>query len=385
VPVWHELTREARAAGELVVIGITQEQHPDRCELYAQWQGLDWPILWDPFNLTGSKAVPNAIAIDEHGVVRSVGLRAKDFESKFMFVDFEPLAGGAAERVATCAYGDLHGKPLGPVEWGMRGKAGKAIDALEELLLANPEDARLSFRAGVARRMRYDSVAHQPEDFQIAVDHWTQALALDPNQYIWRRRIQQYGPRMDKPYPFYSWIEQARAQLKAKGKVPVALVAGLTPAELAQPRRGKAVEASSESKEADPEGRIDRDTQGFIQIETAVAFDTSKGRDVGSVHLGFRPSVERLAHWNHESGVALEVWLQAPEGWKLSARHLTSELVTKSATSSELVQLSGEVTLPADCEEGVLRGYALYYVCEGEAGTCLYLRQDFEVEILRPE
>lgn len=55
------------------------------------------------------------------------------------------------------------------------------------------------FRLGVAYRARYDSLLRQPGDFRKAVEHWERALALDANQYIWRRRIQQYGPRFDKP------------------------------------------------------------------------------------------------------------------------------------------------------------------------------------------
>ena len=54
------------------------------------------------------------------------------------------------------------------------------------------------------------------------------------------------------------------------------------------------------------------------------------------------------------------------------------------ATSGELKTLSFEVTLPAGEDELVLPGYALYYVCEGAEGTCLYLRQDFEVVVARP-
>jgi hypothetical protein len=38
---------------------------------------------------------------------------------------------------------------------------------------------------------------------QKAVQYWTMALDMDSNQYIWRRRIQQYGPRLEKPYSFY--------------------------------------------------------------------------------------------------------------------------------------------------------------------------------------
>ena len=40
-------------------------------------------------------------------------------------------------------------------------------------------------------------------------------------------------------------------------------------------------------------------------------------------------------------------------------------------------------TRPADAPPGEqrLKAYALYYVCEGENGLCLYRRQDFEVPV----
>ena len=59
--------------------------------------------------------------------------------------------------------------------------------------------------------------------FQRAIDAWGQALAIDPNHYIWRRRIQQYGPRLIKPYPFYDWVEQAAREIRARGETPVEL------------------------------------------------------------------------------------------------------------------------------------------------------------------
>ena len=76
------------ASGKLHILGITQEQHSERCRLFAQWKEFDWPILWDPFNLTGSKAVPLAVAVDEWGVVRAVNPRADRFEESFLNVDF---------------------------------------------------------------------------------------------------------------------------------------------------------------------------------------------------------------------------------------------------------------------------------------------------------
>lgn len=90
MPVWHEGTQRWRENKDLVVIGITQEQHPDRCQLFAQWQGFEWPILWDPLNLTGSNLVPALFAIDEYGIVRgNRWASVEQFEKDFMYAGFE--------------------------------------------------------------------------------------------------------------------------------------------------------------------------------------------------------------------------------------------------------------------------------------------------------
>ena len=90
MPVWHDVTRAAREAGELAIVGITQEQHPDRARLFAQWQGFDFPILWDPFNLTGSAAVPVVLAVDEYGRVQERPT-PKSFEESFLRADFDAV------------------------------------------------------------------------------------------------------------------------------------------------------------------------------------------------------------------------------------------------------------------------------------------------------
>jgi len=51
--------------------------------------------------------------------------------------------------------------------------------------------------------MRYDSLRRREGDLQKALTSRQDAQDSNPNHYIWRRRIQQYGPRLDKPYPFY--------------------------------------------------------------------------------------------------------------------------------------------------------------------------------------
>lgn len=362
------------------MIGLTQEQHPDRCRLFAQWQGLDFPILWDPFNLTGSKVVPNFIAIDEHGIVRSTDAKLDSFEADFLSVDFPAPAEVARPSVFEGACGATHQHHfVSPIFSLLRGNAiDESVAELEQAALADPSNARLGFHAGVALRKRYDSPLHRPDDFQRALDLWTKSLEVDPNHYIRRRRIQQYGPRMDKPYPFYSWVSEARAAILERGETPFALQTELTGAELAEPR--KEAEGSRDvPTEPDAEDRIRRDADRLITIESATAFDTSKDRRTASVHLALRPSSELDAHWNHEAGPAVQVWIDGPE-----PTLLTSSVRSDVAASSEVVRFDFERTLDEDGHELRLSAYALYYVCEGAAGKCLYLRQDFEVVIQRP-
>ena len=62
------------------MLGIVQEQNPDRAALFMQWQQMDWPILVDTFDLLEVSVVPLTYAIDEHGIVRRAGLRMNDAE-----------------------------------------------------------------------------------------------------------------------------------------------------------------------------------------------------------------------------------------------------------------------------------------------------------------
>ena len=67
-----------------MLLGITQEQDPDRCRLLAQWKGFGWPILHDPINIMGSRGVPVLVAIDEHGIVRDTAPRLDRFQADFL-------------------------------------------------------------------------------------------------------------------------------------------------------------------------------------------------------------------------------------------------------------------------------------------------------------
>ncbi len=61
------------------MVGIIQEQHPDRARLFMQWKQMGWPILVDSLNLLEVPYVPITLTLDEYGIVRSI--RPSDPES----------------------------------------------------------------------------------------------------------------------------------------------------------------------------------------------------------------------------------------------------------------------------------------------------------------
>ena len=85
-------------AGALVLLGVTQEQHADRCRLFAQWKRFDWPILHDPINVLEAPAVPIVVAIDEHGIVRAIRPRPETFAAEFLDKTFADDAPPGAPR-----------------------------------------------------------------------------------------------------------------------------------------------------------------------------------------------------------------------------------------------------------------------------------------------
>ena len=63
MPGWHEATKQLQQDGKVQMVGIIQEQHPDRCRLFMQWKQMDWPILVDSLDLLGVSGVPLTVAI----------------------------------------------------------------------------------------------------------------------------------------------------------------------------------------------------------------------------------------------------------------------------------------------------------------------------------
>jgi len=393
VPVWHEATHGWVKQGRLVLLGVTQEQHPDRCRLFAQWRQFDWPILHDPINLMEALAEPIVVAIDEHGIVRAVSPRPDTLAAEFLdktFPDDAPpvaprLAGppdlSALHREAEASPSIVAWRDLGDALtiWGGAERVDEAIDAYTRSLALEPSDKNARFRLGVAYRVRHESPARRPGDFQAAVDAWGRALELDPNQYIWRRRIEQYGPRLAKPYAFYDWVAEARTEITRRGETPVPLSLDPYGSELAGPIRDVLPEAAT-PVEPDPKGRILRDAEHLIEAEVVVVPARVRPGKAARVHVTFRPDAAHKSRWNNES-TPLRVWIAGAEGWTVAPRLLEAPQGDQPE-SDEVRRLDFEVKAPSTAEgKARIAAYALYNTCEQAGGRCLFLRQDLTIEL----
>jgi len=401
VPVWHARTREWVESGRLIVVGIDQEQHAERCRLFAQWHGIGWPILHDPIDAMDAAAVPIFTAIDEYGIVRNTRPSLETLEADFLDADFPPPPGATARDLEAVFPGppDLaalrrDAEREGGAAWRALGDAlvlwrgveatPAALDAYERALAADPADARSLFRAGVALRRRFDSPAARPGDFQAAVDRWSRALAMDPNQYVWRRRIQQYGPTLDKPYSFYDWVAEARAAIRARGETPVELAVEPRGSELAgqaQEMPGAGADGVGGTSSApDPDGRVQRD-DGLVRVDVAVVPSRLEPGGRARVHFSLAPDEARGAWWSNE-GEPLRVWIELPEGWRASARLLEAPRGA-AAETRETRRLDAEIEPPVGFTgTGRIEAWAVFDVCEDVGGQCLHRRVDLPFEVV---
>jgi len=381
------------------MVGIIQEQHPERARLFMQWKGMDWPILVDSLDLLEVTYVPITVLIDEHGIVRSVvsprddplvaleGFIDREFEAPEKVAIAPPTTAPRLDldklRASVDEKGVAGWRELAQATllWGSPSQLDSAIDAFARAIALEPGEGWTRFRSGVAHRARADSGRASGDDFSRAVEEWTAALAIDPNNYIWRRRIQQYGPRLDKPYPFYDWVAEARRDVKARGEKPVELTVEPRGAELAQPAREFAT-AEAVERDLERDDRIHRDPGKLVKVRTVVVPGTRSGRVTARVHVELEPDRRADAHWNNEVG-GLVFWLEPPDGWSVDRRRIELDNPAGlGAASEEIRRIEFEVQGPAaGAPEAVLSACALYYVCEGIGGACLYRRQDVEIRL----
>ncbi len=266
--MWQKVLKPHVAAGELVAIGVVQEQHPDRAKLYRQWRESDRPIYVDALNLLSVKVVPVPVAIDQAGIVRHERITPSAVVADFVLRAYpstrvdgamnrakEPSLAALTKEVAQA--GDARSwRSLGDASFLCGGAEAidQAAGAYERAVALDPDDGGAQFRLGVAFRRRHESAARRHGDAQASVEQWGRVLMIDPNQYVWRRRIEQYGPRLDKPYNFYFWVEKAREEILARGERPVPQPVEPTGSEVAPPARRTA--DGSSSAIPDPAPRI---------------------------------------------------------------------------------------------------------------------------------
>ncbi len=401
MPGWHERTKALQDRGALQLVGLIQEQHPHRARLFMQWKQMGWPVMVDALNLLGVEVVPIALAIDEAGIIRHINPSPDELES---FVAAPAPAGISAPasptppKLATLqARAESENTAaawlaLGDARFLWHDDDRGAIAAYDKAIANAPEDGRGHFRLGVALRRRYDRASAgsstpptgaPSDDFTRAVETWQRSLDLEPNHYIRRRRLQQYGPRLDKPYPFYDWVGEARAAIAKRGEAPEALLVEPRGAELAAPQTSfESSDASSAAapKEPDPRGKVRRDAR-YIRAEITTVPPVAAPGDAVRVHLVFQLRGPDVGHWNNEADDLL-VWLDPPDTWQAQARLLRYPRPPQPE-SDEARQLEVELKIPKDAPQGSsqIPAYAVYYVCNDGDGTCLYRRQDLAIPV----
>lgn len=391
MPGWHDATSEVRRKGALGTVGVAIEQHPDRARLFMQWKQLDWPILWDPFNLLELPAVPITMLVGSGRVIRMLQPeldRAPEITSRLLNpedVEATPTedvpspvpASDQMSPPSTSSPIDWSGHAVALALWGGAERLDEAMAASERAVGAGA-DGRLWFRHGVIARMRHDSASRRPDDFRSAVESWTRALRGDPNNYIWRRRLQQYGPRLAKPYSFYDWVPTARSEIESRGETPEDLSVEPGGAEFADPALS---EDMSSPAPPPPDGRIAPDLAPYVDVRGSVVPSSVRPAGLARIHLDMELSPVMVAHWNNEAG-PLQVWIDPPEGWDTPSTHVALD-VPDSAVSDERRHAEFEVGVPHDAKRGTheIDVVMLYGVCEDETGVCLVRRREVRIRV----
>ena len=396
---WRERTRQLVADKKLVLLGVMEEQHADRCRLLAQWKQItDVPLLHDPLNLAGVDHIPMVVCVDEHGFVRRIDPDPDRLEERFVRRKFKynPKARRPATEdlpdptytkrmvgeARTAASWRAHGDAL--VLGGLPPQIDEAIATYPHALKLDAADGLAYFRLGVAYRIRYDRPERQPGDFQAAIDAWSQAVRKRRRNAVFRSRLAQYGLRSDRSTSMYRWILTARKKIAKRGETPEKLAIEPIAAELAKPHKKFKV-----SKGAVPDDavvvRTPTDDQQLVAFESVIVPSViAKNKRYAQILLVFRPSESGGAQWDNR-GEPLRVWLDQADGVKLS-RQFVAFKNPEAAASSEVRTLNFEVMLPKSAKRRpvTIKGHAIYRISAGGESAGRLLRRDFQVKVPHP-
>jgi tetratricopeptide (TPR) repeat protein len=392
VPIWFEKAKPFVADGKLAVLGVAHEQYADRCRLFAQWKGVDWPILHDPLNMVRVESLPLVVGIDEHGIVRDVGDDPDKLGESFVGKEFAapkkpPTAGSdqlpdpritrrTASEARSAKGWRKHADAL--VLAGQPAQLKEAIETYLRVLKMADDDADASFRLGVTYRIRYDRPDHQNGDFQAAIDAWRKAVELQPENQVFTARLLQYGPSVDRPGQFYAWIAEAEKAVKQKGETPVKLSVEPTVMELAHPAGKSAGESEPASKD-DPGDKAKKDGDNLVRVEQAVVRGIGdRGERVAVVYVAFRPDADRNVRW--DASAPLLLWISKPKTGKLSREFV--EYTAGPQSSAEGVRtLCFEIELPKQSKAlPTIEAHAVYSVNPGQDGKPQLLQQDIQIK-----
>ncbi len=396
IPRWHEKLKPFVDTGQLVVIGVAQEQHADRCRLFSQWRGIEWPILHDAMNLTGVKNVPTLVTIDEYGLVRDTHPDADSIEAEFINKTFKapkttPILGPVklTDPRLTRRYA---GEARRAKEWREHGTAlilsGKppqieeAIDkAFVRSLETEPGDPDSLFRLGVAHMIRYESPQRRPEDFQSAIDAWRKAHRLRSGCEIFRRRIQQYGPCVDKPFAFYDWVTSARREIVDRGDTPATLQPWPCDIERAKPAKKFTYDKKQRGPSPDEAEKVNKDRDGLVSISFgAVPGTAKKHKRIVQVLVILRPDATRGTEWD-DGADPPRLWLEKPKTGRLSELFVEYAKTSDDAPENDRV-LTFPVRLSSKKGKSMtVRGTVVYSVRQTDGGSPRSFRQDIKIKI----
>ena len=179
------------------MLGVIQEQHADRCRLFQQWKGLDFPFVQDALNSNGIQVVSVYVAIDEHGVVQGRPRDSKTFVADFIEQDFEAPTEKLPvidTKLATVAHWRAQLRESDSTANQIRladslivwdGNAAVVREATRLYERAGQGESKRSdirFRLGVARRLLYELDGRSDaSEFASALSDWESALQLNPN------------------------------------------------------------------------------------------------------------------------------------------------------------------------------------------------------------
>lgn len=237
---WCEAVDAYRKSDKLVVLGMMEEQHRDRAELFLQWKRPPVRVLFDPLNLGFASRLPMVVAIDEIGTIRAVNPRLSKFESfEKKFLRRKPRKGGASVRTPQLEPADPRVLKRRAAESripaierdyadanflaGAAPQLDEAMRSYSRVLQQDASDAYAYFRLGVAFRTRAESPAAAPDDAAKAIECWKNALKLDPKNVVFKSRLAQFDGDADEKSGAVHWIEKARAEIRKRGETPSAI------------------------------------------------------------------------------------------------------------------------------------------------------------------